>query len=75
LAEKANITVDWVQRVVKDLIRLGEVEIRPGGRFYLPPLADLSNAGDPDGYPEPSDECPADTYVAGVSSPAAFEGR
>jgi hypothetical protein len=63
VAEKANLTVDWVQRVVKDLIRLGEVEIRPGGRFYLPALADLSNAGDPDDCPEPSDECPAIPYI------------
>jgi len=63
VAEKADLTIDWVQRVVKDLIRLGEVEIRPGGRFYLPPLGGRSNAVDPDDCPEPSDDCPNDTLI------------
>jgi hypothetical protein len=80
LAEQTTFSVDWVQRVIKELASLGEVKRRPRGRFYLPARAKLSgnDDGDPDDdpgetddRPEEADERPdAHLYKQTTSSPS-----
>lgn len=69
LADEASYSLDWVQRVLKELVALGEVELRPRGRFYLPARDNLSNADESDNPPEASDDCPeAHIYQQTTSS-------